>query len=263
MLHARLRCEVLALRRVAQEAEQPAQLHEGLTARRLDRAEGLARRPLLTFEHTLGRLGLHDHHADAVGDDVVQLARDAGALLDDGGADPFLAGALEPGGPLALGRGRVSVAPELAADEPRQRERDRGPEIAAALGREEERAARGERRGSHDEPAARVAPRPRRVEGEHQRQEAGERSLTAGIVEQRAGGGSGRDDDEHGGRPAPAQAQRQGRKERERGRRGLREGRAPVEQRAGPDLGLVADRQSEGDDPVGPAPDRCVRPHAS
>ena len=242
---------------MAQEAEQPAQLHEGLTAGRLDRAEGLARRPLLAFEHALGRLGLHDHHADPVGDDVVQLARDAGALLDDGGADPFLARALEPGGPLALALGRFTVAPQLAPDEPRQRERDRGPDIAAALGREEQRAARSERRGCHDEPPARVAPRPRRVEGEHQRQEAGERPLTAGIVEQRDGGDRSRDDGEHGGRPAPAQAQRQGRQERERSRRCLREGRAPVEQRAGPDLDLVADRQPEGDDPVGPAPDHA------
>ena len=75
--HHRLLLAVIA----AQDAEQPADLGERLAAGRLDRFE---RRPCglgLAVEHPAPRRGLDDHDADAVGDDVVQLARDPCPLL--------------------------------------------------------------------------------------------------------------------------------------------------------------------------------------
>ena len=53
--------------------------------------------------------GLHDHHADAVGDDVVHLARDPAALLGGGAQRLLRVGVL-----LAL-RGLVELLGELGA----------------------------------------------------------------------------------------------------------------------------------------------------
>ena len=65
---------------LAQHADEAAHLDERLAACRVDRGQRLARRGLLALEHALGRLRLHDHDAEAVRDDVVQLARDPGPL---------------------------------------------------------------------------------------------------------------------------------------------------------------------------------------
>ena len=68
---------------------------------------------------------LEHHHADGVGDDVVELARDPRALLGDGDARRRLAL------PLGLGRarlGRLGLLGPLAqreAGEPDDREQDR------------------------------------------------------------------------------------------------------------------------------------------
>ncbi len=76
---------------------------------------------------------LEDHHADGVGDDVVELARDAGALLghgEAGGRLPLALGVVRPDlrrlGPLdALAHGE--------AGEPADREQQRGEEQLARV----------------------------------------------------------------------------------------------------------------------------------
>jgi hypothetical protein len=94
---ARLRGERELLVLAAQEAEQPPHLHQRLLATGLDRAQRLGDAGLADLE-LLGRLGLDDDDADAVGDDVVQLARDARSLLGHGLARLGLALALDAHG---------------------------------------------------------------------------------------------------------------------------------------------------------------------
>ena len=73
------------------------------------------------------RLRLHDHDADAVRDHVVELARDAPALLGDCQVRLLLALALElRRAVLEIGDALPSSA-QVAADEPREREDQRGP----------------------------------------------------------------------------------------------------------------------------------------
>src|SRR6478735_12554624 len=63
----------------AKDAEQPAQLGQRGSAVLLDVGQGLGCLAVVRLVTTLGR-GLHDDGGDVVGDDVVQLSRDAGAL---------------------------------------------------------------------------------------------------------------------------------------------------------------------------------------
>ena len=63
--------------------EQPAQLHERLPPRRLDRAQRRTRLVRALVEDVVGRRRLDDDHRDGVGDHVVQLARDARLLVGD------------------------------------------------------------------------------------------------------------------------------------------------------------------------------------
>ena len=67
-----------------QHAEQPAHLGERATPDVLDGLQDLARPVALGAQHASLRAGLHHDHRHVVGDHVVQLACDAGALLDDG-----------------------------------------------------------------------------------------------------------------------------------------------------------------------------------
>ena len=101
-----------------------------VAAARLDRAERAAR-PLRRRPRAAraARLRLHDHDADAVRDHVVQLARDARALLGDCPLRLLLALALEqaPRGPRD--RRRAGVVAQVAADEPRDRERQPCPRV--------------------------------------------------------------------------------------------------------------------------------------
>ena len=72
----------------AKHPQESPHLDQRLPPRRLDGAERLTCRGLLTLEHALPGLCLHDHHADRVRDDVVQLTGDPGPLLGD--CLPFL-----------------------------------------------------------------------------------------------------------------------------------------------------------------------------
>ena len=97
----------------AQDAERAAHLVQRVAARALDRLERLARALGVAVEHPPRALGLRDHHADAVRDDVVQLARDPRALLADGDALALALLALEQ-------RHALRARADAAADEPRR-----------------------------------------------------------------------------------------------------------------------------------------------
>ena len=83
--HRRLRGARVVLVVVAvQDAEQPPHLGERLAARALDLRRGGDRALRVALEDPPRAAGLHDHHADAVRDDVVHLARDPAALVGRG-----------------------------------------------------------------------------------------------------------------------------------------------------------------------------------
>ena len=101
LAESRLRRKRQELLTLAHHAQQAPQLQNGVARRRLDRAHGLPGLLGLALHQLLCRGGLHAHHADAVRDDVVELACDPRALLDDGGTGPLLPIALEPHGAVA------------------------------------------------------------------------------------------------------------------------------------------------------------------
>ena len=74
-------------------------------------------RARVAVERRLGRVGLDRDHAHAVGDDVVQLARDPRPLLGDRGVRAPLALALEVPGQLAQPLGLLVLAAHDAPDE--------------------------------------------------------------------------------------------------------------------------------------------------
>ena len=117
-----LRRQRVVLALAAQEAEQPVQLDDGLPAGRLDRAERLLRLVGPPRHHPPRRARLDAHHADVVGHDVVQLARDPDALLEHRPARVLLALALQLG--RLLGQFAAPVA-----------QRADGQRRAAAAGR--------------------------------------------------------------------------------------------------------------------------------
>ena len=117
LLDAGLRLELLAVVVAPQHPEQPARLDERLAPGLLDRGERLARRRLLGAEGVALGAGLDDHHADVVGHEVVQLARDAGALLGHRLVGAQLVLALEQLGARGERVGAQLAAADGAADE--------------------------------------------------------------------------------------------------------------------------------------------------
>ena len=79
-----LRSERELLVAAPQDAEQPSQLAERLAAGLLDRGDGGAGALGVGRHGALGGRGLDEHDRDVVGDDIVQLARDPGALAQHG-----------------------------------------------------------------------------------------------------------------------------------------------------------------------------------
>ena len=86
---------------------------------------------LVGLEQPAHRRGLHRHHADAVADDVVQLAGDPGALLGDGEARLLLALELGLLGEPLRHVGLPKPLAEREADDPGDREGDQRPEVVA------------------------------------------------------------------------------------------------------------------------------------
>ena len=110
----------------AQHPEQPAHLDQGLAAGGGDRLEGPGRPARVALARHRAGLGLDHHHADVVGDHVVELAGDAGPLGGDRplGLDGPLA--LQPQGPLGQLGGQGALDPGPVAQQPRPGQGERG-----------------------------------------------------------------------------------------------------------------------------------------
>ena len=115
----------------AQHADHPPHLGERLATGLLDDLQRLAFLVLVRLEQPAHGRGLHRHHADAVADDVVQLAGDPRALLGDGEACLLLALQLGLLGKPARHVGLAKPLAEREADDPRDREGDQRPEVVA------------------------------------------------------------------------------------------------------------------------------------
>ena len=86
---------VFGARVLAQHAEHAPDLGQRGAARRRDRLERLLRLGRVRVDHVRADAGLHRDHTHRVGDDVVQLLRDAQALVGDGALGFLVALALE------------------------------------------------------------------------------------------------------------------------------------------------------------------------
>ena len=84
VLEARLRCERRRLLGAAQDADEASHLGQRLASRLFDDHERLPLALLIRPEQAAHAGRLDGHDADAVADDVVQLARDPRALVGDG-----------------------------------------------------------------------------------------------------------------------------------------------------------------------------------
>ena len=101
MAQRRLRRERQLLVLAAQHAEQPADLGQRLAAAGLDGLERLRRAGRVALGEPPRARRLHDHRAQRVRDDVVQLAGDPRALLARRRRGAARAVALEPARLLA------------------------------------------------------------------------------------------------------------------------------------------------------------------
>src|SRR5919201_7100442 len=136
VLEARLRGEGGGLFGPAEDADHPAHLRERLAAGLLDDQQGLTLLLLVRPEQPPRRRSLHGHHADAVADDVVQLAGDPRALVRHCQPRPFLPLALGPCRPLPRDVRLAELAAEREPDRPGDGEDEAGEhEVSdAALG---------------------------------------------------------------------------------------------------------------------------------
>ena len=98
MVEARPRLEVVGVE-VDQDVQHPTKLGQPLAARRVDGGERAPRGLDVGGEDPVGCLRLQHDHRKAVRDQVVQLPRDPGSLMVDGGPGGFLAVAFERLGP--------------------------------------------------------------------------------------------------------------------------------------------------------------------
>ena len=135
-VEARLGLQLDPLAVLAHRVEQAAHLRERRAARLLDVLERLPVRCERVGEPVPDRSDLEHHHADGVGDDVVQLAGDPCALLGDRDA--------ARGVPLALGLyrahlrrfGLLGALAQREAGEPADREQRRDEdELARGMAR--------------------------------------------------------------------------------------------------------------------------------
>src|SRR5205823_14361220 len=79
----------------AQQAEQAPHLAYRLATGALNLQQRVVLAPLILPQDAAHRTGLHAHHADAVGDHIVQLPCDPPALLGDGSTRMLIPSALE------------------------------------------------------------------------------------------------------------------------------------------------------------------------
>ncbi len=109
-----------------QHAHHAAHLGERLAPGPLDDEQGLALAVLIGPQKPSYSGRLDGHHADAVTDDVMKLARDSRPLLRNCCAGLLLTFALRPGRPLLRFVGLLELSPEREADDPDDAEDDIG-----------------------------------------------------------------------------------------------------------------------------------------
>jgi hypothetical protein len=126
---------------MAQHSEQAAHLGERLSARLLDRNKRFAGRLLSRPERKPLCPGLHDHHADAVSDHVVELARDSSALLGDCQSRGLLLFPLECRGPRLQRGGQPLPVAEEPTRQPDAGVEGAGHDEVVWLGQENDREA--------------------------------------------------------------------------------------------------------------------------
>ncbi len=253
---ARLRCQLRLALGVAEQAEQPAQLHQRLAAGGLDRAEQVARGPFLAVEHALDCLRLDDHDAHAVGDHVVELACDACALLGGRGPRLFLALLFEPAGAVAEQRDLAPVPPHLAPDQEREHERQPCPRARAVCledaRRDVDPRERRKHRASADEPAPIRAVRADRVEADEEGEPGSQRRPVRGGREQRACNDRCADRGDDGDRSAPPPHERERDQCDDHADRGATAVHRQARGRMAPDLPLDLGQERECEHQVAP-----------
>src|SRR5438128_2144945 len=213
LLEGRLRGERGRLLGPPEDADHPPHLRERLTARLLDDKQGRAFLLLVGLQEPPDRGGLHGHDADAVADDVVELARDPRALLANRQARPLLPFPLGACRPLL----RLVDLPELAADGeadgPGDREGDDVPDEVTDLApgvvvRDDRRDADRERQAGD-----RLEARPAHAEEDAHGEPGEESDDVVGddpAVDERARADRDADRDRSPERKAPACKQRSG-----------------------------------------------------
>ena len=118
---ARLRRQRWAFRWIAQSSDDLSHLGERLAPGLLHCEEGLAFLGLFGAEQPTHSRRLDRHDAEAVADDVVQFAGDAGAFLDDGPERVDLVFLFEPRGVFLGGVGAHTSVAKREAGQPHER----------------------------------------------------------------------------------------------------------------------------------------------
>ena len=228
--------------------EQPARLDQRLAPGLLDRGQRLARRRLLGAQGVALGAGLDHHDADVVGHEVVQLARDAGALLGHRLVGAQLVLALEQLGARGERVGAQLAPADGAADEHHREDRSPGEDRAPpTLRRPGRRATTRLATTSTPMPArkrARVGPDGDRVERAQPADALREGRRVAGDEGEHGGGA----EHDRAGRERPAAAERDRCGHEEHQQRGHALG--PGDRVAEPDLELARHHEAGGHDPV-------------
>jgi hypothetical protein len=211
--HERLEAGEAGLRRARrgvvlglEEPEQPAHLAERLAPDPLDLPGRLGRALGVARQDAAGAAGLHDHHAHAVGDDVVHLARDAAALLGHRRLRLALVRLLGEDGRLVQLGGEPRARPQRPPGEERADDEAAGEQEVA----DDDVALTGEvHRGDGDErdrepPDRAVGPRADAVGHEDQAEEAGD-DVVGAEQPHRLHGHRAEEREEGAERPAPPQ----------------------------------------------------------
>ena len=128
--HAGLRRERRFALLGTQDSQQAAHLVQRLPAGLFDRERSLPRPRRLLWKEEAGGLGLDRHDRHTMRDHVMEIAGDAGALRDDGGARPLLALAPESGGPVLERVGAARSALEREGGQPKSSEEEKETEDA-------------------------------------------------------------------------------------------------------------------------------------
>ena len=212
------------------------------------------------------RLRLHDDDADAVRDHVVELARDPGALVGDCELRLLLPLALELHCALLEIGDTQSSPPQVAADEPRDREHQpcRGPRAARAeraRAREVGRRDRSHRDNPHEVGAAVVAVRAGGIEGEQERQEDRDGDAPRVAHEQCGDHECARRGEKGRRRQAPPHSERQCHDQKQHHQDATTADHVQRRRRVLPGVELRPARKGERDSEVSPAVDHCTDTH--